>query len=61
MKKVIGILAEKLDHSLSPVIHNYWCKKHENNFLYKKFEIRKTSLKHSLIISKKIKILGVLI
>ena len=45
MKKVIGILAEKLDHSLSPVIHNYWCKKHENNFLYKKFEIRKTSLK----------------
>lgn len=45
MKKVIGILAEKLDHSLSPVIHNYWCKKHEHNFLYKKFEIRKTSLK----------------
>ena len=39
IKKKIGIVAEKLDHSLSPTIHNYWSKKTKSNFLYKKYEI----------------------
>jgi len=38
-KKKIGIVAEKLSHSLSPMIHNYWSKKNNCNFLYKKYEI----------------------
>ena len=28
MKNIIGIVAEKLGHSLSPYIHNYWCEKY---------------------------------
>tara|TARA_B100000989_G_scaffold89934_1_gene65035 strand:- start:242 stop:1057 length:816 start_codon:yes stop_codon:yes gene_type:complete len=39
VKKKIGIVAEKLDHSLSPTIHNYWSKKTKTDFLYKKYEI----------------------
>ena len=27
MKKKIGIVAKKLNHSFSPLIHNYWSKK----------------------------------
>ena len=39
MKNIIGIVAEKLDHSLSPYIHNYWSKKYDKNLKYQKFEI----------------------
>ena len=39
IKKKIGIVAENLSHSLSPLIHNYWSKKTKSNFLYKKYEI----------------------
>ena len=39
IKKKIGIVAEKLNHSLSPIIHNYWSKKTKCNFLYKKYEM----------------------
>ena len=41
MKNTIGIVAEKLGHSLSPYIHNYWSKKYNKNFKYQKFEISK--------------------
>ena len=44
MKKKIGILADKLGHSLSPVIHSYWDNVYETNFIYKKFEIKKELL-----------------
>ncbi len=39
IKKKIGIVAEKLNHSLSPMIHNYWSEKTQCNLLYKKYEI----------------------
>ena len=39
IKKKIGIVAEKLNHSLSPMIHKYWSKKTKCNFVYKKYEI----------------------
>ena len=39
MKNIIGIVAEKLDHSLSPYIHNFWSKKYNKNLKYQKFEI----------------------
>ena len=39
IKKKIGIVAEKLNHSLSPMIHNYWSKKYNCNFSYKKYEV----------------------
>jgi len=39
MKNIIGIVAEKLGHSLSPYIHNYWSKKYNKNLNYKRFEV----------------------
>ena len=44
MKNTIGIVAEKLGHSLSPYIHNYWSKKYKKNLKYQKFEIPKKNL-----------------
>jgi len=44
MKNTIGIVAEKLGHSLSPYIHNYWSKKYNKNFKYQKFEISEKKL-----------------
>ncbi len=44
IKKKIGIVAEKLDHSLSPTIHNYWSKKTKINFLYKKYAIAEENI-----------------
>jgi len=44
MKNTIGIVAEKLEHSLSPYIHNYWSKKYNKNLKYQKFEISERKL-----------------
>ena len=40
MKKKIGIVAEKLSHSLSPIIHNYWMKINKIEAEYICFEIK---------------------
>ena len=45
MNNTIGIVAEKLGHSLSPYIHNYWSKKYKKNFKYEKFELEEKDLK----------------
>ena len=45
MKNTIGIVAEKLGHSLSPYIHNYWSKKYNINLKYQKFEISEKKFK----------------
>ena len=45
MNNIIGIVAEKLGHSLSPYIHNYWSKKYKNSFKYEKFELKEKDLK----------------
>ena len=39
MKKQFGIVAEKLSHSLSPTIHNYWLKQNKIIAAYKKREL----------------------
>ena len=44
MENTIGIVAEKLGHSLSPYIHNYWSKKYNINLKYQKFEISEKNL-----------------
>ena len=44
MKNIIGIVAEKLGHSLSPYIHNFWSKKYNKNFKYQKFETSEKKL-----------------
>ena len=44
MKNTIGIVAEKLGHSLSPYIHNYWSKKYNKNLKYQKFEVSEKKL-----------------
>lgn len=43
-KKKIGIVAKKLDHSLSPFIHNYWSKKNKEKYIYKKYEIKEENI-----------------
>ena len=45
MNNTIGIVAEKLGHSLSPYIHNYWSKKYKKNYKYEKFELKEKDLK----------------
>ena len=37
-KKKIGIVAKKLNHSLSPFIHNHWAKNNNNKFIYRKLD-----------------------
>ena len=44
MSKIVGIVASKLGHSLSPDIHNYWSKKTKSKLIYKKFEIKEKEL-----------------
>ena len=44
MNNIIGIVAEKLGHSLSPFIHNYWSKRFNKNLKYQKFEISEKKL-----------------
>ena len=44
MNNIIGIVAEKLGHSLSPYIHNYWSKKYNQSLKYQKFEISEKKL-----------------
>ena len=41
-KKKIGIVAKKLNHSLSPFIHNYWSR--NNNFIYRKYEVQEKNI-----------------
>ncbi|MDB0031792.1 shikimate dehydrogenase [Alphaproteobacteria bacterium] len=45
MNNIIGIVAEKLGHTLSPYIHNYWSNKYNKNFKYKKFALKEKDLK----------------
>ena len=44
MNNIIGIVAEKLGHSLSPYIHNYWSKKYKQKLQYQKFEVSEKHL-----------------
>ena len=44
IKKKIGIVAKKLNHSLSPLIHNYWSKKNNNKFIYRKYEVQEKKI-----------------
>ena len=44
MTKKIGIVALKLNHSLSPLIHNYWSKKLNLKFKYNKYELKEKNI-----------------
>jgi len=44
MNNIIGIVAKKLGHSLSPYIHNYWSKKYKINLKYHKYEVSEKNL-----------------
>ena len=45
IKRKIGIVAKKLNHSLSPIIHNYWSKKYKKNFVYNKYEVNEKNIR----------------
>ena len=42
--KLIGIVALKLNHSLSHVIHNYWLSQTNTKFLFKKYELKENDI-----------------
>ena len=44
IRKRIGIVGKKLDHSLSPLIHNYWSKKNNYRFIYRKYEVQEKNI-----------------
>ena len=44
IKKKIGIVAKELNHSLSPLIHNYWSKNNKNKFIYRKYEVQEKNI-----------------
>ena len=44
IRKKIGIVAKKLNHSLSPLIHNYWSKNNKNKFIYRKYEVQEKNI-----------------
>ncbi len=44
VKKKIGIVAKKLSHSLSPLIHNYWSNNNNNKFIYRKYEVKENKI-----------------
>lgn len=44
MKKRIGIVAKKLSHSLSPIIHNSWIKNNKIKAEYVRFEVKENEL-----------------
>tara|TARA_Y100000768_G_scaffold388445_1_gene384404 strand:- start:2815 stop:3630 length:816 start_codon:yes stop_codon:yes gene_type:complete len=49
MSKIIGIVAKKLSHTLSPDIHNYWSQKTNAKLKYKKFEIKEKDINKFVI------------
>lgn len=44
IKKKIGIVAKELNHSLSPLIHNYWSKNNNSKFIYRKYEVQEKKI-----------------
>ena len=42
--KLIGIVALKLNHSLSHVIHNYWIAQTNSKFQFKKYELKENEI-----------------
>ena len=41
---IIGIVALKLNHSLSHVIHNYWIAQGNTKFQFKKYELKENDI-----------------
>lgn len=47
--KLVGIVALKLNHSFSHVIHNYWLAQTNTKFLFKKFELKENDIELFMI------------
>ena len=57
--KIVGIFGNPISHSLSPVMHNGWFKKHKLNYLYLAFNIFPQNLKSAVESIKSLNIVGV--
>ena len=44
-KKSFAIIGNPIDHSLSPILHEYWYKKYNINATYKLLKVDEDSLK----------------
>jgi shikimate dehydrogenase len=57
--KIVGIFGNPISHSLSPIMHNSWFKKHKLNYLYLAFNISPQNLKSAVESIKSLNIVGV--
>lgn len=57
--KIVGIFGNPVSHSLSPIMHNSWFKKHKLNYLYLAFNVLPENLKSAIKSIKSLNIVGV--
>jgi len=58
MKKFL-VIGNPIDHSLSPVLHNYWIKNNRIDAIYEKQKLNEDELEHLIIQIKEKKISGI--
>ena len=58
MKKFI-VIGNPIEHSLSPLLHNYWIKKNGINAIYDKQKLNKDELEQNILKIKEKKISGI--
>ena len=58
MKKFI-VVGDPIEHSLSPLLHNYWIKKNGINAIYDKQKLNKDELEQNILKIKEKKISGI--
>ena len=58
MKKYL-VIGNPIEHSLSPVLHNYWIKKHNLEAIYEKQKLDDHELKEIILKIKQKKINGI--
>jgi shikimate dehydrogenase len=44
MKKLFGIIGNPINHSLSPILHNYWFEKYKINANYSIIDVEEKNL-----------------
>ena len=57
--KIAGVIGDPINHTRSPLIHNYWIKKNNINAIYDKKKIKEEDLKDIITDIKNEKIAGV--
>ena len=59
MKKYL-VIGNPIEHSLSPILHNYWIKNNGIDAIYEKLKLNKDQLKQIILQVKEKKINGII-